>query len=295
MSLPLPSRPPIPPLPAVLVAIVSVQGGAALAKGLFAALGAAGTAGVRITLSAAVLLALFRPPLARLRAAQWRAIVPYGLVLGSMNLAFYLALERIPLGLAVTLEFLGPLGVAVLGSRRAVDFLWVALAAAGIALLAPWEGSTHPGALDPTGVLLALFAGGCWAAYILLGGRVSRLFTDGQGVATGMLFATLPALPFALADGVLARLSPGLLLAGLGVALLSSALPYVLEMTALRELPSRTFGILMSLEPAVAALAGLLFLHERLTGLQWLALAGVSAASAGATLTARRARALVEA
>ncbi|HET9451434.1 MAG TPA: EamA family transporter, partial [Aggregicoccus sp.] len=135
MSLPLPSRPPIPPLPAVLVAIVSVQGGAALAKGLFAALGAAGTAGVRITLSAAVLLALFRPPLARLRAAQWRAIVPYGLVLGSMNLAFYLALERIPLGLAVTLEFLGPLGVAVLGSRRAVDFLWVALAAAGIALL----------------------------------------------------------------------------------------------------------------------------------------------------------------
>jgi inner membrane transporter RhtA len=279
----------------VLISIVSVQAGAALAKGLFAALGAAGTAGVRITLSALVLLALFRPPLARLSRAQWRAVIPYGLVLGVMNLTFYLALQRIPLGLAVTLEFLGPLGVAVAGSRRALDFLWVLLAAGGIALLVPWEGAQHPGALDLTGVLLALFAGGCWGAYILLGGRTSRLFTDGQGVAVGMLFATLAALPFALADGVLPRLTPGLLLAGLGVALLSSALPYVLEMTALRVLPSRTFGILMSLEPAVAALAGLFFLREQLTPLQWLALLGVSAASAGSTLTATRVEAAAEA
>lgn len=275
------------PVPAVLLGMVSVQGGAALAKDLFPALAALGTAAVRITLSAVVLLALFRPPLARLSRAQWRAVIPYGVVLGAMNAIFYLSLARIPLGLAVTLEFLGPLAVAVLGSRRLSDFLWVLLAAAGIALLVPWD-PAQVNALDPLGVVLALVAGACWAAYILLGGRVSRQFTGGQGVATGMLFAMLAVLPFALVDGVLDRLTPPLLGAGLGVALLSSALPYTLEMAALRALPSRTFGILMSLEPAVAALAGLLFLSERLTLLQWLAVVLVSTASAGSTLTARR-------
>lgn len=275
------------PVPAVLLGMVSVQGGAALAKDLFPALAALGTAAVRITLSAVVLLALFRPPLARLSRAQWRAVIPYGVVLGAMNAIFYLSLARIPLGLAVTLEFLGPLAVAVLGSRRLSDFLWVLLAAAGIALLVPWD-PAQVNALDPLGVVLALVAGACWAAYILLGGRVSRHFTGGQGVATGMLFAMLAVLPFALVDGVLDRLTPPLLGAGLGVALLSSALPYTLEMAALRALPSRTFGILMSLEPAVAALAGLLFLSERLTLLQWLAVVLVSTASAGSTLTARR-------
>lgn len=274
------------PVPAVLLGMVSVQGGAALAKDLFPALGALGTAAVRITLSAVVLLALFRPPLARLGRAQWRAVIPYGVVLGAMNAIFYLSLARIPLGLAVTLEFLGPLAVAVLGSRRLSDFLWVLLAAAGIALLVPWD-PARVNALDPLGVALALGAGACWAAYILLGGRLSRHFTDGQGVAVGMLFATAAVLPLALADGLLGRLTPPLLGAGLGVALLSSAVPYTLEMVALRALPSRTFGILMSLEPALAALAGLVFLSERLTPLQWLAVALVSAASAGSTLTAR--------
>jgi len=275
------------PVPAVLLAMVSVQGGAALAKNLFPALGALGTAAVRITLSAAVLLALFRPPLARLGRAQWRVVIPYGMVLGAMNTIFYLSLERIPLGLAVTLEFLGPLAVAVLASRRPSDFLWVLLAAAGIALLVPWD-PAQVNVPDTLGMVLALVAGACWAAYILLGGHVSRHFTDGQGVATGMLFAMLAVLPVALVDGVLGRLTPPLLGAGLGVALLSSALPYTLEMVALRALPSRTFGILMSLEPAVAALAGLSFLSERLTLLQWLAVVLVSAASAGSTLTARR-------
>jgi inner membrane transporter RhtA len=289
-----PRRPPVlAPVPAVLLAMVSVQGGAALAKDLFPALGALGTAAVRITLSAVVLLALFRPPLARLRRAQWRAVIPYGVVLGVMNAIFYLALERIPLGLAVTLEFLGPLAVAVLGSRRLSDFLWVLLAAGGIALLVPWD-PAQVNALDPLGVVLALVAGACWAAYILLGGRVSQHFTDGQAVATGMLFAMLAVLPVALADGVVGRLTPPLLGAGLGVALLSSALPFTLEMVALRVLPSRTFGILMSLEPAVAVLAGLLFLSERLTLLQSFAVVLVSAASAGSTLTARRAPPLVE-
>jgi inner membrane transporter RhtA len=282
------------PVPAVLLAMVSVQGGAALAKDLFTGLGALGTAAVRITLSALVLLAVFRPPVARLGTAQWRAVIPYGVVLGAMNAIFYLSLERIPLGLAVTLEFLGPLAVAVLGSRSLSHFLWVLLAAAGIGLLVPWD-PAHVNALDPLGVVLALVAGACWAAYILLGGRVSRHFTDGQGVATGMLFAMFAVLPFALMDGVLGRLTPPRLGAGLGVALLSSAVPYTLEMVALRVLPSRTFGILMSLEPAIAALAGLLFLSERLTLLQWLAVVLVSAASAGSTVTARRTPAPVDA
>jgi inner membrane transporter RhtA len=282
----------LPPIPAVLLAIVSVQGGAALAKGLFPALGAAGTAGMRIVLAALVLLAVFRPPFSRLTRAQWAAVIPYGLALGTMNLSFYLALSRIPLGLGVTLEFIGPLVLAVAGSRRALDFLWVVFAAAGIVLIAPW--SARPGALDLVGVLLALFAGGCWAAYIVLGGRLSRVLPGGQGVAAGMVFGALAVLPFALASGVVGKLNPVLFAAGLGVALLSGAVPFTLEMMALRVLPGRTFGILMSLEPAAATLMGLVFLHERLSPVQWLAVVLVSTASAGATLTARRALPPVE-
>lgn len=278
-------RPSIPPLPAVLGAIVSVQGGAALAKGLFPVLGPLGTVGLRVGLSAIILLAAFRPPLRRLTAAQWRVIVPYGAVLGVMNLVFYSALARIPLGLAVTLEFVGPLGVAVFGSRRLVDGAWVVLAAAGIALIAPWTG----GNVDPLGVLLALAAGACWAAYILLGGRVSRLIPGGAAVSAGMLIAAAVALPVAIASGGWAHLTAGRFAAGAGVALLSSAIPYTLEMIALKALPARTFGILMSLEPAVAALAGIVFLHEILSPSQWIAVALVIAASTGSTLTSRRA------
>ena len=260
--------PPIPPLPAVVGAIVSVQGGAALAKGLFPVLGASGTVGLRIGLSALILMAAFRPSLRRLGAAQWRVLVPYGVVLGVMNLVFYLALARIPLGLAVTVEFVGPLGVAVFGSRRAVDVAWVVLAAAGIALITPWTG----GGVDPAGVLLALAAGACWAAYILLGGHVSRSIPGAAAVAIGMLIAAITALPVSLAGGGFAHLTAGRFAAGVGVALLSSAVPYTLEMIALKELPARTFGILMSLEPAVAALAGLVFLREVLSPTQWLAI-----------------------
>ncbi len=202
-----------------------------------------------------------------------------------MNLVFYLALSRIPLGLAVTLEFVGPLGVAIFGSRRAIDLAWVVLAATGIALIAPWKG----GSVDPLGVLLALGAGAFWAAYILIGGRVSRLVPGSAAVATGMLFAAAVVLPISVATGGFARLTAGRTLAGLGVALLSSAIPYTLEMIALNALPARTFGILMSLEPAVAALAGRSFLGEILSPAQWLAVALVIAASAGSTLTGRRA------
>src|SRR3954451_4031011 len=241
------------PLGSILGAIVSVQAGAALAKGLFPALGPIGTVGLRVVLSAIMLLAAFRPSVRGMTAAQWRGVIPYGLVLGTMNILFYLSLSRIPLGVAVTVEFVGPMAVAVFGSRRAVDIAWGVLAAAGIALIAPWSDR----GTDAFGVALALAAGGCWAAYILLGGRVSRIMPGGASVA-------------------------------IGVALLSSAVPYTLEMIALKGLPARTFGILMSLEPAVAALLGVVFLHELLSFRQWLAVALIIAASTGSTMTSRR-------
>lgn len=274
----------IPPIPAVLAAIVSVQGGAAIAKGLFPVLGASTTAGLRIAISALMLLVAFRPALMRLTRAQWGALLPFGMCLGLMNEAFYLSLSRIPLGLAVTIEFAGPLGVAVAGSRRAVDLVWVVLAGAGIALIAPWGGSR----IDTPGVLFALAAGACWAAYIVLGARLSKSVSSGVAVSAGMVIATLTILPFAFGGGGMSRLTPRLALAAAGVALLSSALPYALELSALSALPTRTFGILMSLEPAVAAICGLVFLGERLAASQGLAIALVVAASVGATLTPRR-------
>jgi len=288
MNEPKPASPPaIPPIPAILGAIVSVQGGAALAKSLFPVLGATGTLGLRVGISAVMLVAAFRP-WRRRAATPWRALVWYGVVLGVMNVVFYLALARIPLGLAVTLEFIGPLGVAVYGSRRAVDVTWVLLAAAGIALVTPLAG----GGADARGVLLALAAGACWAAYIVLGGRVSRLIPSGDAVAIGMTIAACVAIPVEVATGGFARLTPALFAAGTGVALLSSAIPYTLEMVALGQLPARTFGILMSLEPAVAAVAGWVFLHELLSLRQGMAVVLVIAASTGSTLSSSRARPL---
>jgi inner membrane transporter RhtA len=268
----------------ILLAVFSVQGGATIAKGLFPVVGAAGTTAVRIGLSALILLVVFRPPVHRFTAAQWRAVVPYGVSIGVMNLIFYQALARIPLGLAVTLEFVGPLGVAIISSRRALDGVWVALAAIGIALITPWHVGSN---IDPFGVAMALVAGGCWAAYIVLGGRVSRVLSGGVAVAAGMSIATLTVLPFAFAGGGLVSFVPRLYVAGIGLAVLSSALPFTLEMHALGALPGRTFSILMSLEPAVAALCGLVLLGEHLTTSQWLAVGLVIAASVGATVTAR--------
>ncbi|HXN56736.1 MAG TPA: EamA family transporter [Myxococcales bacterium] len=282
--MPDPKRRTLPPVPAALLAIVSVQGGATIAKRLFPVLGAAGTAGIRIGLSAVMLMLVFRPSVQALRAGRWRLVVPYGLVLAAMNLLFYLAIERIPLGLAVTLEFLGPLVLAVAGSRGALDFVWVALAASGIALIAPW----NRGGVDLIGALLATLAGAGWAAYIVLGGRVSRVLPGGPAVALGLSVATIAILPFTLAGGGLTHLTPSLLAAGAVLALLSSALPFTLEMHALGAMPARTFGVLMSLEPAIAAICGLLLLRERLTGAQWVSVALVIAASAGATATARK-------
>ncbi len=279
--MPKPTRPPFPAVPAILLSIISVQGGAAIAKGLFPLLGAAGTTSLRIGLSALALLVVVRPRLGQLQPAQWRAVIPYGLALGAMNFLFYCALARVPLGLAVTLEFVGPLGLALLGSRRWVDAAWVLLAAAGIALIAPWTGA----GLDWLGVGFALAAGVCWAIYIVLGQRTAQVLPGSAAVAVGMLFATLPVLPFGLASGSLHLLTPRLLGLGGLLALFSSVLPFTLEMKALKLLPTRTFSILMSLEPVAAALSGWLLLGERLTSGQWVAVGCIVLASVGSTLT----------
>lgn len=266
--------------------MVSITGGAALAKSLFPVLGTAGAAGMRIVLAATLLLAVFRPSLHRMTRAQWKAALPYGVTLGLMNLCFYLSIARIPIGLAIAVEFIGPLSLAVFGSRHLRDFLWVLLAGVGMALLVPW--SHHHQALDWIGVLLAAIAGVCWAAYILLGAKVSRQLSHGHAVAVGMMVAALTVIPFSLTDVMAAPFTPLLFAKALGVAVLSGAIPYTLEMMALRVMSSHTFGILMSLEPAVGAMMGLCFLEERLSATQWIAIVCVSAASAGATLTTRR-------
>ncbi len=269
----------------ILVAAFSVQGGAAIAKGIFPLIGVAGTTAVRIVLSAIILCVVFRPAVHRFTAAQWRAVVPYGITIGVMNLLFYQALVRIPLGLAVALEFVGPLAVAIVGSRRAVDVVWVGLAMAGIALIAPFQAD---GAVDPIGVIYALLTGACWAAYIVIGGRVSQRLDAGVAVAIGMAIAALVVTPFALADGGIEKFAPSLFIPCVALAVLSSALPFTLEMKALRQLPGRTFSVLMSLEPVIAALCGLVLLGEHLTRAQWIAVALVVFASAGATTSVTR-------
>jgi inner membrane transporter RhtA len=271
----------IPPIPAVLFAIISVQSGAAIAKSLFPAIGAAGTASLRIGISAIILFAVYRPNLFKITPKQWKVVIPYGLCLGAMNLIFYMAIERIPIGLAVTLEFIGPLLVAVFGSKRFIDYLWVLLAAAGIVLIAPW---TNNG-INVLGVLFALLAGAFWAFYIVLGGKVSKIMKGGEAVATGMLFASLLIVPFGIMGNGLDNLTPTFLSLGVALALLSSAIPFTLEMKALGQLPARTFSILMSLKPAAASICALLFLQEYLALNEIVAVIFVIVASVGSTLT----------
>jgi inner membrane transporter RhtA len=273
-----------PAVLAVLLAIISFQCGAAIAKGIFPVLGAAATSSLRIVLSAIILVIFNRPNLRNVTTAQWKAVVLYGLTLGAMNTVFYMAIARIPLGLGVALEFMGPLALALTGSKRIIDFLWVLLAATGIALIAPWSNNR----LDVIGILLALLAGALWAAYILLGGHISKIMDGGKAVTIGMIFASLLVLPIAIGNGLLINFKLGMLLPGIALALLSSAIPFTLEMHALRKIPAKTFSILMSLEPAVAAFSGLLFLHEYLSIYEWLAVALVIIASAGATLTGKK-------
>ena len=281
-------RPPtarVPPTALVIGAVASVQVGASLAKGLFDEAGPGGTVLLRMAFAALLLAAIWRPRVRGRERVDWALTAAFGLALAGMNLAFYSALDRIPLGVAVTLEFTGPLAVAVAGSRRALDGLWVVLAAAGILLLADLSG----GGTDALGMALALVAGAFWAAYILLGARVGKAFPGGSGLAIAMVFGTAMLLPFGVADGGSALLDAEVLAAGAAVALLSSAVPYSLELEALRRLPARVFGVLMSLEPAMAALAGFIVLGEVLGEREIAAIALVVIASAGAARTAESA------
>jgi inner membrane transporter RhtA len=268
----------MPPTLLVLGAVSSVQFGAALAKTLFDEIGAGGTVFLRMLTAALVLVLIWRPRLRGHASRELGLILLFGLALAGMNFAFYSSIDRIPLGIAVTFEFVGPLGVAVFGSRKPLDLLWVALAAAGIVLLSDF-GS---GDLDVVGVALALVAGGFWAAYILLGVRVGQAFPGGAGLALAMVVATIPLAPVGVADAGSELLVPSVVLVGVAVGILSSAIPYTLELEALRRMPAGVFGVLMSLEPAVAALAGYLVLGEGLVAREIAAIALVVAASAGA-------------
>ncbi|MCC2954263.1 EamA family transporter [Massilia sp. IC2-477] len=265
--------------------MVSVNLGAAWAKGLFPLVGAAGVTAVRVGLAAAIMLAIVRPWRTLPQRRDALNLLVYGLMLGCMNLLIYAAFARIPIGIAVAIEVVGPLGVVVLSSRRARDFGWVLLAGLGLWLLAPVHEGVPP--LDPLGVAYALGAAFCWAMYIVFGKRVSTM-DGGYAVAWGMLAAALFAVPVGAVQAGGALLLPAVLAGGLAVAVLSSALPYSLEMAALARLPRRVFGILVSAGPAFAALAGYIVLGERLTGMQWLAILLVILACGGAAATARK-------
>ncbi len=269
----------------VLFAIGSVQFGAALARTLFARVGPGGTVMLRSLFAAALVTALWPPGLHGREARDLWLAAAFGVSLAAMNLAFYEALARVPLGVAVTLEFVGPLGVAVAGSRRALDGLWVLLAAAGVLVLAAPGG----GAVDPLGALLALTAGLFWAAYILLSARTGRAFPGGSGLAVAMCVAAVLLLPVGIWSAGGRLLDARVLLVGAGVALLSSAVPYSLELEALRRLPPAVFGVLLSLEPAVAALAGFVVLGQTLALHDLAGIALVVVASAGAALASTRA------
>ena len=265
--------------------MVCTQTGASFAKGLFPAVGAAGATTLRLTLAALVLLLVFRPWRQTLTRAQWRAVLAYGAVMGAMNLFFYAAITTIPLGVAVALEFTGPLAVALAGSRRPLDFAWIILAVAGLAMLLPLGQSQ--GEIGIGGVLLALAAGACWAGYIIFGQRAGT----GGGphiTALGVSVAAIIALPFGVATAGSALLDPAILPLALSVALLSSAIPYALDMVALPHIPSRLFGILMSGQPALGALSGFLILSETLNAGQIAGIAAIIVASLGATVTIAR-------
>lgn len=266
----------------LLGSIASVQFGAAFADTLFDRVGPGGVVLVRLGTSALILLAISRPTLRGRSRADLAAAIVFGLVLGAMNWSFYEAIDRIPLGVAVTIEFTGPLAVAVGGSRRALDALWVVLAGGGVALLAV-RGDHQD--IDLLGVLLALLAGALWACYILLAKQVGASFASLDGLAIALAIGTVVVIPAGLVQGGTALLHPAVLAGGLAVGLLSSLIPYSLELMALRQLSASTFGLLMSLEPAVAALAGVIVLSQPVTGVLLVAIVMVVTASVGTTIT----------
>lgn len=267
----------VPPPIVVLLAIISVQVGAAFAKGLFQTIGSSGTVFLRVSFGAIIFLLVTRPHVRGYTRSDYLLIVLFGLSIAVMNAAFYAAIARIPLGIAVTLEFVGPLTVSVFASRKRRDFVWAALAAVGVVLLAPFGNST----IDPLGVGLALLAGACWGAYILLNVRVGRTFVGGTGLALSMAVAALVLLPLGVWSGGAMLLNPKILLLGIGVAILSTVIPFTLELEALRRLPAHVFGVLMSLEPAMATLVGFVVLREVVSVRALIALTLIVLASGG--------------
>jgi inner membrane transporter RhtA len=268
----------------VLGAIASVQIGAAVATKLFPDVGPSGTVLLRLVLSAVLLLAFVRPTIRGRARGDLQLGVAYGVVLAAMNGVFYEALDRIPLGVAVTIEFIGPLAVAVLGSRRRIDFVWVALAAAGVVLLTSDGGRS----LDLVGVAFAAAAGVAWGLYILLAQRVGQVFPGASGLALALAVGAVVVAPFGLVGAGSRLWDAGVVGRGAAVAVLSSAVPYSLELFALRRMRTSVFGVLMSLEPAMAAMSGLVFLGQHLRWREWVAVALVVVASGGATRTGRR-------
>ena len=274
-----------PPYGLVVGGIASVQFGAALATTLFARIGPGGAVLLRLLTASVILLIIFRPRVRTRTRRELLLAALFGLVLAAMNLTFYQAIQRIPLGLAVTIEFIGPLVVAVAGSRQRVDLVWIGLAAAGI--LALTHGAAH--GLDTLGVVLALLAGCMWGTYILVNARVGRAFEGGTGLALAMCVATILALPAGVIEGGAQLIQPRSLALGAAVGILSSAIPYSFEMEAPRRMTTSVFGVLMSLEPAMAALAGFLVLGQGLSGRELAGIALVVVASVGASRRARAA------
>jgi len=279
MAAPLCTLASVPAPVLVLGAVASVQSGAAIATKLFPQVGPGGTVFLRLALSACFLLVLARPRFAARTRGEIGVAVTFGLVLAATNFTFYEALSRLPLGVAVTVEFIGPLGVAIAGSRRKLDFLWVALAAAGVVLLT----SGGSGQIDLVGVLLAALAGGFWACYILLSQRVGRIFPGASGLTVALVVGGIATLPVGIVTAGTRLLHPVVVAKGAAVAVLSSALPYSLELFALRRMRASVFSVLMSLEPAMAALSGLVFLGQHLRAREWIAVGCVMVASIGAT------------
>ncbi len=273
------------PILCILISMIVIQGGASLAKTLFPLVGPAGTTSLRLTFSAVILLLVFRPWRSPLTRKQLFTLALYGVFLGGMNYLFYLSIERIPLGIAVALEFTGPLAVALFSSKRALDFIWVFLAVLGIICLMPFTQLSEP--LDGWGIFLALAAGACWAGYILFGQKAGSDIPGGTAVSVGMVFAALAFVPIGVTQTGARLFSWDVIPLGIAVAILSSALPYSLEMVALKGLSRSTFSILMSLEPMFATLSGYIFLSENLTPLQLVAVGLVISASLGSSLTSR--------
>jgi len=269
---------------AVFGSVVALGIGTSFAKQLFPQVGSLGTTALRVGFSALLLLIIWRPWRWTTTRADAKNLLRYGVALGCMNLMFYQSLRTIPFGIAVAIEFSGPLAVAFFTSRQRIDYLWIALAAAGLGLLLPLGHDVT--SLDPTGVGFALGAAVCWATYILFGKKVGHLHA-GHSVALGLTMAAITVVPFGIWHAGSALLQPQILLVGLGVAAVSSAIPISLEMVALKRLTPAAFGVMASMEPAVAALLGLLVLDEQLTGLQWLAIVLVMCAAAGSAATAK--------